>query len=438
MSAATEAISTISAEIDAAHVAIDAAAAVAPGALDRSDLGPVLARVCSLESKVKALKLRTLAEAERRALEEDEADTDTGAWAARLTGTTRGVMTGGLWLSRLLESKYDATRRAFARGQIDEDQVRVIVRAAEKLPDLVTDEQRAVAEEGLVEKAVAGMNAKRLRYAARRMLDKISKELADRHETDQLEDEEDRARLETWLTLKDNGDGTVSGKFIIPELHAEFLRQALEKLTAPRRHTRNKAGEPVEDDTIPTGAPTYSYADRLGMGFCELLEHLPTEGFGPVGATVLVHLQYESLLSRLGSARLDTGVTISPGEARRLACGAGIVPLVLNGQSEVLDAGRQLRLHNEAMRRALSVRHDSCAAEGCERPFAWCEIHHPHAWSEGGGTNVKNGIPLCGHHHRRAHDERYYVRYLASGEVRFRRRYLTRPRKGSLREPAAA
>ncbi|MGZ6804517.1 MAG: HNH endonuclease signature motif containing protein, partial [Nocardioidaceae bacterium] len=79
-------------------------------------------------------------------------------------------------------------------------------------------------------------------------------------------------------------------------------------------------------------------------------------------------------------------------------------------------------LHTVAMRRSLSHRHETCAAEGCERPFAWCDIHHPHAWSAGGVTSVDNGLPLCGHHHRRAHDRAYTMRTLPSGEVRFRRR----------------
>ncbi len=79
------------------------------------------------------------------------------------------------------------------------------------------------------------------------------------------------------------------------------------------------------------------------------------------------------------------------------------------------------RLHTKAQRLALSARHDGCAAEGCERPFAWCEIHHPQAWACGGRTDL-TGVPLCGWHHRRAHDGRYDLSTLASGEVRYRRR----------------
>jgi hypothetical protein len=140
---------------------------------------------------------------------------------------------------------------------------------------------------------------------------------------------------------------------------------------------------------------------------------------------MMVHVKYQNLLDGLASARLDTGVHASAGQARRLACNAGIVPVVLGGDSEVLDLGRVRRLHSTAQRRALSVQYDSCAAEGCERPFAWCEIHHPHAWSEGGETSLDNGIPLCGHHHRRAHDDRFTLTILPTGEARFRRRRVT-------------
>lgn len=304
----------ISDEIAMAHASIDAAAAVPVGVLAECELGTAVAALESLKAKVTALEFDVLAEAQRRAAEEEEADTDTGAWAAKLTGTTRGVMSGGLLLAKLLREKYDATRTAFAAGRINEEQMRLIVRAAEKLPEKVTNEQRRIAEEDLVEKAVAGMNARRLRHAARRMLDKISKELADEHEADELTDEEERAEVETWMTLSDNGDGTVSGRFVIPELSAQFLRQALEHLTSPRRLGRNKAGKPVVDDTMSNVGENLSYTERLGRGFCELLEHLPTDGFHAVGATVLVHMQLEHLRNALGSGRLDTGI---PHLARR-------------------------------------------------------------------------------------------------------------------------
>lgn len=390
--------------------------------MDRFELGEAVAELAALEAQVVSLKLALLGEADERRVAEETADTDTDAWAARLTGTTRGVMAGGIWLARLLAQKYDATRAAFAAGRLNEEQVRVIVRAAEKMPEAATPEQRRTAEQDLVDRAVAGLNPRRLRQAARRMLDVVSRELADEQEADQLTEEEENAEVETWLTLRDNGDGTVSGRFTIPELQGEMLRAAVERLSAPRRLGRNQAGELVEDPTLPGEGPTLSYTERLGAAFVELLEHLPADGYGGLGATVMVHVALDHLLDGLAGAGLDTGTRISAGQARRLACEAGLVPVVLGGTSEVLDQGRSKRLHTPAQRRALSVLHDSCAAEGCERPFAWCEIHHPHAWSEGGETSLDNGLPLCGHHHRRAHDDRFTMRVLPSREARFTRR----------------
>ncbi len=409
---------SVAPHLAAAAAGIDAAV-VPVQQLNRFELSEALAEVVAMESRLASLRLALLAEADDRRLAEAAADTGTDAWAARLTGSTRKVMAGGLWLAQQLREKYDATRIAFAAGQINEDQVRAIVRSAEKMPTAAPEEQRRQAEADLVDKAVAGLNARRLRQTGRRMMERISAELADQQEADTLEEEEERAERETWLTLHDNDDGTFSGRFVIPELQAHLFKAVLERLSAPRRWARNKSGEPVDDPTIATGL---NWSERLGLAFLELLEHLPTEGHGRVGATVMVHIPLQHLHDGLASAGLDTGLHTSAGQSRRLACNAGLVPAVLDSQSEILDLGRESRLHNTAQRRALSIIYDTCAAEGCERPFAWCEIHHPHPWSRGGPTDLANALPLCGFHHRRAHDKRYTHKLLASGELRFRLR----------------
>jgi hypothetical protein len=106
---------------------------------------------------------------------------------------------------------------------------------------------------------------------------------------------------------------------------------------------------------------------------CELLEHLPKIGHNANAITALVTMKLEDLLSGLGTARLDTGTKITAGEARRLACNAALVPAVLGSDSVPLDLGREVRLHTKDQRRALAILHDTCAIDGCERPFAWCE-----------------------------------------------------------------
>ena len=247
------------------------------------------------------------------------------------------------------------------------------------------------------------------------MFDRIDHDLADRHEAILLGREARSAEAETYLCLHDNGNGTFSGRFLIPELHGHLLQGALDRLTSPRRLSRDRHGQPVTDDA----APCPNRYETHGAAFTELLEHLPTTGHSPTGATLLVTVPLDTLRTGLGSVGLDTGTQIGAGDARRLACTAQIVPAVLDGPSVPLDLGRARRLHDTHQRRALALRHDTCAVVGCQRPFAWCEVHHPHAWSRGGPTDLDDALPLCGHHHRRAHDDRWDLRHHPNGDWRF-------------------
>jgi hypothetical protein len=79
-------------------------------------------------------------------------------------------------------------------------------------------------------------------------------------------------------------------------------------------------------------------------------------------ATIVVRMTVESLLSGLGEAQID-GIEqpISAKTARRLAADAQIIPVVLGGNSEVLDLGTPRRLFTRAQRIALAERDDGCA-----------------------------------------------------------------------------
>ena len=219
------------------------------------------------------------------------------------------------------------------------------------------------------------------------------------------------------LAMRPLGDGTTQGWFRLPDLHAALLKGAVEALIAPRKHE-------FEPDPVTGRVP--DHATRMGHGFCELLEHLPIEGYGEHGglaATLLVTLDHQVLTTGLGAAALVDGTEVSPGEARRLACGAGIIPAVLGGTSSVLDLGREQRLFSRAQRIALTLRDKRCRAEGCDRPASWCEAHHlTQPWAEGGRTDLADGILLCGHHHRLAHHIDYTHERLPDGDLRYHRR----------------
>ncbi|CAB4703209.1 MAG: DUF222 domain-containing protein [Actinobacteria bacterium] len=405
---------TLSPAVVQARACLDEARAVEVAGVDEGELPFAIGELAALESQAAALRLTLSAEAERRRLAVRSGATGTDAWAAALTGDTREVWAGGLRIARLLRDKYAATRAAYAEGRLRSDQVRVIVNAAEQAPPEATHEQIATAETILVDKATGvgtrsgrPMNARRLRQVARRMFDPVDRDLADRHEAIMLGRESAHARRETYLSLHDNGDGTWSGRFVVPELHGSLLRQALDRLRAPRRLTRDRDGRTLVDPSAPAGLGGY---ELDGAALCELVEHLPTVGHAANGVTSLVTIGLEALRGEPGAGRLDTGTRITASEARRLACEAGLVPVVLGGESVPLDLGRERRLHSSHQRRALAVVHDTCAVDGCERPFAWCEIHHPLPWSQGGRTDLSNAVPLCGWHHQRAHDDHFELR----------------------------
>ncbi len=159
----------------------------------------------------------------------------------------------------------------------------------------------------------------------------------------------------------------------------------------------------------------------------ELLEshinvgRMPSQGGSPF--TLVVTIGLEALVSGIGAASLDTGLRISAGEARRLACKAGIIPMVLNGDSVPLDLGREQRLFSKHQRIALGVKYGGCATTNCDRLPAWTETHHVHPWAGNGRTDLHNGLPLCPpHHHMADHPEAWNMRRLSSGGVRFFRR----------------
>src|SRR3954468_19575184 len=199
----------------------------------------------TLEGRLAGLRLHTVAAADVAHAYDNAADTDTSAWAAR-AAVNRARGWGGVWLSRLVEAKYAHVRAGLASGRIGEEHATIIVRAAEKIPAAVlavlAPGELADCERTLVEKAQY-MNPRNVRRAARRQMEPLSKRLADVHEGELLAEEERAAQWVASLALDDNGDGTWSGRFTVPELHGHLLKNALERLSAPRRLNRGIAAD---------------------------------------------------------------------------------------------------------------------------------------------------------------------------------------------------
>lgn len=363
-----------------------------------------------------SLKLQVVASADSDHVANRTGLADTTSWLATRTRTGAAQAAQQVRMANALVPSDDGASRpcatALASGLVSADHAQVIVRATEQLPDSLSADQVATVERELVAKA-AQLAPDQLRRVARRALAAVEEDQAavDRHEDALLRTEEEAALERTKLTWHDNGDGTTSGHFTVPTMAAAILTRTLQSMTAPRRArmgaTHAQAGEPLRRQ---------DWAHQAGLAFVELLEHLPTDHLhSKVAATVVVTVDHGRLHAAVGAAGLDTGEALSAGDLRRLACGASILPAVLDGQSLPLDLGRSHRLFSESQRVALATRHRTCAADGCERPYAWCELHHRDPWSHGGTTNLADAVPLCGFHHRRIHDPNYEHARSATG-----------------------
>lgn len=61
------------------------------------------------------------------------------------------------------------------------------------------------------------------------------------------------------------------------------------------------------------------------------------------------------------------------------------------------------------------ARDRGCAFPGCDRPPAYCQIHHIEHWAHHGETEIHNLVMLCGHHHRVIHHGGWTVSIPESG-----------------------
>ncbi len=124
-----------------------------------------------------------------------------------------------------------------------------------------------------------------------------------------------------------------------------------------------------------------------------------------VDTTILVRIDLDALLTGLGTATIDgIGEPISAASARRMAAEADLIPQVLDGKSQLLDQGEAQRFFTKAQRYAILAAYSGCAFPQCGMPSSMCEIHHIGSWAtrhrHRHGTDLDNGIPLCGFHNR--------------------------------------
>ncbi|MFE7227316.1 DUF222 domain-containing protein [Nocardioides sp. NPDC057577] len=406
----------IDAALEAIETALHELLSTDPAYWRTSQKKDLLERLEKLQAQQAALKLRVLAVAGDIA--EETGAKDASAWMRAELLVDKGPARSQLKLATRV-ANYDLVAAGLAEGVVSLDKSRVITQALDKIKtDPVTSgEDLALAEQLLVDYART-LTANQLRIAGKRILVEIDPVRFEDAEAKALLAEEERAQQRTALRVWDNHDGTVGFEGVLPVSMGMRFKRLVEAYAQPRKQ-----------QLATKGSPLPPWERLMGQGFTRLLETFDPAALprhGGDATTVNVVISLDELRKDLGVATLGydetNGTTITAAEARRMACNATIIPWVLGGDGEVLDAGRASRFFQPIQRKALRLQQKCCQAEGCDMPPEWCDAHHLDPWAAGGKTDLKDGALLCPHHHRLAHAPAYVHERLPDGTIRFTRR----------------
>ncbi|GAA1509480.1 hypothetical protein GCM10009741_02990 [Kribbella lupini] len=271
------------------------------------------------------------------------------------------------------------------RARINPGQADAIVTALERIPSSaqVPVDDLVVAERALVTAAEVLCPAE-LRLLGKRVRDTL--------DTDGIEPNEARALASENLWLKRGDLGVEFGGYLAGE-HAELVQTLVFAGAKPhkthdgRRDPRSRGRRQADAlvAVLTTAAATGTAAPPHG-------------GIKP---HVTVTIGLDALTTGTGTGSLASGATLSAATVRRIACDAGVIPMILGTNSEPLDVGTEHRFVTPAIRHALNVRDQGCIV--CSAPPAMCDAHHLTHWVDGGETSLTNLALLCKRHHIDVH-----------------------------------
>jgi len=357
-------------------------------------------RAHELVSRAGALQAVLVAEADAAGSSLRACGTPLTSWMAQSDTITAKQAAAVLFAGQALAA-HPATRDAALAGTVSVQQARQVGQAIEQLPDGLSDDEQAAVEADLLSHASA-IDPRRLDQAARAALARVAPQRVPEpvDQLAELEAQRKRAHARRGLSFSAPRDGSVDVRGSLPTLEARkfeaMINAAVETL---RRDLRDG-----HDRLDPLAAlPTLDQrrADALAhlVDTWAGAEHAPRNGGDRPRVVVVMH--ETELRARAEQAGvLTSGDIISAGELRQLCCDAELTPLVLGGESEILDVGRSKRLVTPPIRLALTLRDGGCVFPGCDAPPERCEAHHTTPWKWGGATSLTEMVLVCPHHHR--------------------------------------
>lgn len=378
-----------------------------------------------------------------------------------VAGSTRERMT---FTGECIPPKYPEVSRALGAGLVSVAQASAITKGLDRTGGRVdvVDLDRAECE--LVASA-CGLNPEDEQPAVPKVLEVQAAMWVSYLDPDGVEPRAEKIAEERGLWISRRADGAVAGKFVATPEAADLLISVLDAVLSPRRPVEFRAatecGEPLAPTQGPTpGAGELPLAPGEGRGGRDSERESELEGLrdGPCDGgrenpelplmdsrsieqkridalEMIVRCYAESpdaprtggeaptiviVTTRRGLAgnaespedlpHLEhTGQPVPPSFAAQVICDGFIRISTRDTNGEILNQGRKQRLFTPVQRRAIAVRDRQCRAPGCSAPVRWCEVHHAVPWSQGGPTDVRDGVLLCSFHHHEVHRGRLVV-----------------------------
>ncbi|MFD1714421.1 DUF222 domain-containing protein [Amnibacterium flavum] len=284
---------------------------------------------------------------------------------------------------------------AVDRGLIGLDATRVILDALRAVDPFLSLDDLHSLETSLVDQAqLLGLLD----------LTKLCRSLPDILNPDGIEPREEQMRELRSMTVSTKRNGMIRAVIESDPESWGFIGTALDARVAPRRPVAFVDADEL-DNPDQAAADTRTLAQRRHDALVSMARDSLSSDTGDMSGTpvtMLVTVSHETLVSGIGSATIfGIDEPISATTARRLACDANIIPVVLGGDSQPLDLGTGRRLFTLAQRQAMAIRDGGCVWPGCDEPPSRCQAAHITPWHEGGPTDLTNGALLCPFHHRR-------------------------------------
>ncbi|MEL4320337.1 DUF222 domain-containing protein [Leifsonia sp. YIM 134122] len=319
-----------------------------------------------------------------------------------------------------MPSKHPFVEAAVAGGCISVAAAAMITRMLDKVA-LRADPQRLIETEETLTVAAAELSLGGLSVAV--------KYAEGRLDADGVQPREDELRAGRSLSIVEEKSGAVVLRGHFAPVEGAAIVGAINALVSAELRRARDAFGPSHPCSCPDGTPTEActcadpvlveqrtLAQMRADALADIARHVIGCEETTIDATtaVVVRMDVDDLADpdSVGVATID-GIAqpISAATARCLAASAGIIPLVLGGDSVPLDLGRSQRLFSRSQKIALAERDGGCAFPDCTRPPQFCDAHHIRWWDRHhGSTDIANGVLLCSYHHHLLHREGWAIR----------------------------